>query len=580
MASAPRSHASTPSTKPLRSETNKPKRGQLVVELIPKPRDYQPGSGPPLQRITLLPPRDSTAYIIERLLLPPNELAGDGRPRPKRMTYVVGWRDLPAASLLVPALDILEYVSPRELENWESALEEEINEDRARREEEKKANLPVTKGKRKRTGPLANAQIASAAAAGLETDEDSKGRFKSGALSLSTPQKRRMKDFDGLSGDEGSPTQQLERELYENPTAFQGQEEEEEEVDEVDMVDYQEDMDMDQDVTLHNPSVKEESEQPYAQAGQLENLPFAAQTNTSYLGGTVPRDDSPWASQSTSPTRAPARSHGELPTLPNTLAADPYTTSFTPVDVSAVRSALRSTQIASTVNWFTDTGTRSAPRTSSAPMSSSPRTASKSKRKTRRPKKPPKPPLAQQPVTKDGEEQWIVKRLEGDALYDVEGRGLVRYFKVRWEGDWPPEQNPTWEPEENIPPNMVRNYYKRGKDRRKEARRASISASPSTEKKGKKLTQTKLSWGDAKKYSSVSEVFAGGGDDELAGSHMQGMDDANHGRLGNGTQGGDHNDDDDEDEEEEFIVDEAWHARSQQQRPSWTGAAANLLGGV
>jgi hypothetical protein len=571
MASAPRSHASTPSTKPKRNEAIKTEKGQLVVELTPKPRDYQPGSGPPLQRITLLPPRDSTAYIIERILLPPNELAEDGRPRPKRMTYVVGWRDLPAASLLVPALDILEYVSPRELENWESALEEELNEDRAKREEAKNANLPVTKGKRKRAGPLSNVQIESAAAAGLETDEDSKGRFKGGALSLSTPQKRRMRDFEGLSGDEGSPTQQLERELYENPTAFEGEEREEVDDDEVDMVDYQ-NMDMDQDVTLHNPSVKEESEQAYAQTGQLETLPFEPQANPSYLGGTVPPDDIPWTSQSTSATWATARPHEE-PTLPNTLAPDPYTASFTPVDVSTVRSALRSAQVASTVNWFTDTGTRLTPQSSGAPMSPSPRTASTSKRKTPRPKKPPKPPPVQQPVTKDGEEQWVVKRLEDDAFYDVEGRGLVRYFKVRWEGDWPPDQNPTWEPEENIPPNLVRNYYKRGKERKKEARRASTAASSSTETK--ELTQTKLSWGNAKKYSSVSEVFAGS-DHELADSHMQGVA-GDHGGLGNGAQG---SVDDGEDEEEVFVVDEAWHARSQQQRPSWTGSAANLFGGL
>src|SRR5690606_25307649 len=110
-----------------------------------------------------------------------------------------------------------------------------LNEDRARREEEKKANLPATKGKKKRAGPLANAQIASAAAAGLETDEDSKGRFKGGALSLSTPQKRRMRDFEGLSGDEGSPTQRHGRELYDNPTAFEGEDEDEVNDDEVDM---------------------------------------------------------------------------------------------------------------------------------------------------------------------------------------------------------------------------------------------------------------------------------------------------------------------------------------------------------
>ncbi|KAM4062536.1 hypothetical protein HRG_011257 [Hirsutella rhossiliensis] len=49
---------------------------------------------------------------------------------------------------------------------------------------------------------------------------------------------------------------------------------------------------------------------------------------------------------------------------------------------------------------------------------------------------------------------WVVKRLENMAVYDVEGRGLVRYLQMRWEGNWPPDRNPTWESEENIPSKM------------------------------------------------------------------------------------------------------------------------------
>ncbi|KAM4061389.1 hypothetical protein HRG_013104 [Hirsutella rhossiliensis] len=44
----------------------------------------------------------------------------------------------------------------------------------------------------------------------------------------------------------------------------------------------------------------------------------------------------------------------------------------------------------------------------------------------------------------DGEHAWVVKRLENMAVYDVEGRGLVRYLQMRWEGNWPPDRNPTW----------------------------------------------------------------------------------------------------------------------------------------
>ncbi|KAM3512541.1 hypothetical protein MY11210_003804 [Beauveria gryllotalpidicola] len=58
----------------------------------------------------------------------------------------------------------------------------------------------------------------------------------------------------------------------------------------------------------------------------------------------------------------------------------------------------------------------------------------------------------------DDETDWAVDRIEDMELYDVEGRGLVRYFKVRWEGDWPPDQNPTWEPEENLPDDLVRDF--------------------------------------------------------------------------------------------------------------------------
>ncbi|CAK7565591.1 MAG: hypothetical protein SEPTF4163_003511 [Sporothrix epigloea] len=46
-------------------------------------------------------------------------------------------------------------------------------------------------------------------------------------------------------------------------------------------------------------------------------------------------------------------------------------------------------------------------------------------------------------------------------LVAAAGSHLVRYFLVRWKGDWPPDQNPTWEPAENLPPRMIRQYLKK-----------------------------------------------------------------------------------------------------------------------
>jgi hypothetical protein len=97
----------------------------------------------------------------------------------------------------------------------------------------------------------------------------------------------------------------------------------------------------------------------------------------------------------------------------------------------------------------------------------------------------------------DSEPAWEVERLENIALYDVEGRGLVRYFLVRWAGEWPPDQQTSWEPEDHIPRPLVQRYFKM--DRK---RRAKLAGQPQnqppeqTELAGKNVT-----------YSSMNEIF-------------------------------------------------------------------------
>ncbi|KXJ91588.1 hypothetical protein Micbo1qcDRAFT_163362 [Microdochium bolleyi] len=72
-------------------------------------------------------------------------------------------------------------------------------------------------------------------------------------------------------------------------------------------------------------------------------------------------------------------------------------------------------------------------------------------------------------------------------------------FKVRWKGNWPPDQNPTWEPEENIDKPLVRKYLAK----RASAGETDIPVLPV-------VPQLK------RKFSSVAEAVMGDVEDEHA----------------------------------------------------------------
>jgi hypothetical protein len=132
---------------------------------------------------------------------------------------------------------------------------------------------------------------------------------------------------------------------------------------------------------------------------------------------------------------------------------------------------------------------------------------------------------AQSSADDQEEPTWVVERILDCQTYEVEGRGLVRYFEVLWEGDWPPDQNPSWEPEDNLPRALVKNFFKTPKERRKQ-----VKAKPKTQGQGgspiktprpkrpaappRKLKQSTLSWAGTR-YDSVSEAFAGDGSDDI-----------------------------------------------------------------
>lgn len=100
-------------------EDESPTRRKAAIEIpLRSERKYVPGSGPALPQISLLPVHDSTGYIIDQFVLPTDQ---DMKPDSRRLLhYHIGFTDLPAAKLLIPCHKVLDYISPRELEEWES----------------------------------------------------------------------------------------------------------------------------------------------------------------------------------------------------------------------------------------------------------------------------------------------------------------------------------------------------------------------------------------------------------------------------------------------------------------------------
>ncbi|RFU71846.1 chromo domain [Trichoderma arundinaceum] len=97
--------------------------GRIIIPLASKPADYVPGSGPPLQPISLLPPGGSAAYIDGRCVISSFDSSPNGKPPSKRMVYLIKGPGIPEGKQ-VPANRILDFVSPRALETFEEQLEQ------------------------------------------------------------------------------------------------------------------------------------------------------------------------------------------------------------------------------------------------------------------------------------------------------------------------------------------------------------------------------------------------------------------------------------------------------------------------
>ncbi|KAL7809772.1 hypothetical protein V8C26DRAFT_411318 [Trichoderma gracile] len=496
----PLSRPGDPKRKPAPSASGT--RSRIVIPLTSKPADYVPGSGPSLQPISLLPPGDSTAYIIERVLLPSPGLAPNGRPLPKRMAYLIGWRDLPAASKLVPAMQVLDYVSPRTLEDFEARLEQELDDEKGRLEAELKSDLvapQATKKKRRRGRPPAHSQIETAVVAEPETEAQAKARHKKGVMSLTTPKKPRLEEFEWLEDEEGSPSRQIAQEQFQSVHGFLPTED-----------------DMSEDSGSLPPSGLSVLMPNGSQADSGLATNFGQPSATPRQPSSFTRSES--SAESSSGSQTPANS---LPMPIVSVQQNGQSQQALPIP-----SATQSEEIYPENAPASEAGdiVKNAPATT----------------KPRNSKKRPRPEEGSPQAQAEGETDWVVERIEDVEYYEVEGRGIVRYFKVSWEGDWPPDQKKTWEPEENIPPNLVRNFFKTSRNKRKSMAKSGpgkqsgikqtkpkngASKQSTSHKQGPAMKQSRLSWpGVRRKYSSVSEAFAGDQD------NLEALDEAYDGK--------------------------------------------------
>jgi hypothetical protein len=407
--------------------------------------------------------------------------------------------------MLVPAMDILEYVSPRELEEWEfQNTEEQLEEETA----EKKKTGPgqVTQPKR-RGRPPKHSTIETAVVAVVEDDEAVPLK---GAMTINTPTKNRLKDFEGLSDEEG-PARQLQWEMTGDSAETDDQALDEHRV----TVEDSESAFSDTKMDLPHGSAAESHvpKKSHTKGKHFESIPST---------GTSSRQSTPQITSIRSKSEGKKKLSRPKKTHPSNELLSGVQGTGSASDWTPKESLTYSNSGVETPDPESETQTARLIEEALSVQKKPPK--AKSKPKSSIPESP-EPAPQEDPNQEDPEEGeepgWEVKRLEDMELYDVEGQGLVRYFLVRWEGDWPPDQNPSWEPESNLPKDLIKAYLRNGKRKRSDkpaTKPASKqpSVAPSYAPKKKSMKQTTLSWGiPAKQFKSVSEAFAGGEEDEL-----------------------------------------------------------------
>ncbi|CCC07854.1 hypothetical protein SMACR_01419 [Sordaria macrospora] len=482
-------------------------------------KKYTRGSGPPPPPITLAPPRDSTAYIIDQFVLPaPKDTKPDSR---RRIFYHIGFTDIPAARLLVPCDEALQYVSPREVEEFEyEALE--IKEAEKAIEAEKKRKGQGQAPVKKKTGRPPKARLndpaldapAEPVISMQEGDVLLAKQEAVGGPSLATPQKRKRAEIPRFDdSDEAAIRFQLQNEsaaaseVEDSGTDLEGYDSADPLADDVGhrMSSFSR---AGSSVSAQQPvagpskptviSLGDKSKVTARPSSSVASTPgrihpmFARsiEAGRSSVSG---HGTQKWAGQNgvghslgfggkteaiarASPSRDSTRQFKAVPKtavhpLPHPAHVKPI--SFTPLAVPIAVSK---------------------PLVTSDSLSKQNESSSARKRRKDEQSKPNKKQKNKlqidEPVA-----SWVVKELLDDQWVTEFGVKVHKYL-VLWEGEWPPDQNPTWEPEDNIEDqSLIKKYLKK--------KQAGVLKPP------KKTQRSMLSYFSQPQYSSVAEAFEG-----------------------------------------------------------------------
>lgn len=527
---------------------------------IPSVKQYVGGSGPPMQKLYLVPPRDSTAYIIDRYILPPLK---DTTPLTRRIPYYyIGWTDKPLAKTLIPCNRALEYVSPAEIEQWEADDYERRLEEKAQGITSEPKKIPGKVGRpRKKPVETSPAPV-------VTTTEDALvlARRVTGP-SLSTPQKRRFREPDeedpgessNMDSDEAAIQRQIHQEGRGTLSGGAG-------------TGYADDTDHDADSVDQIPSMlsfrptprvedssRTSSATPVPSGAPVQPPVRALSRASSPTRGSRGLKPLPAVKPPTIPSGATAQGPSSAATqlrIHPSFLQNPWSqasrNSQNVVGASSHRAGDGLQRIGE--NGFqVKTVTKPKPRPQPAniqkavqqpilPTGFTPIAASRPRVRSR-PSTPAGPaqagtggsgmlsdasakrkresshkkPTVGQPKEKkaktngkgkgkkraESEEEdpnaieddvWVVKELLGDRYVNEKGSKVHQYL-VNWEGDWPADQNPTWEPAANIrDDNLIAEYRRRKK--------AGLL-------KPDKSQKTLMSFFTTPQYSNVAEAFEG-----------------------------------------------------------------------
>ncbi|RYP44353.1 hypothetical protein DL768_009174 [Monosporascus sp. mg162] len=504
-------------------------KSRIEIPLPSKPRPYRPGDGPTLAPITLALKRDTDAFIVDKRVLPGEPIHGELK---LEMYYVVGWPDLPAGRVVINAKHIYDYVSPRTLEDFEYKLTIEREEEQERQETEEAKRRTETAAKaaasstiatpktpkeptltvkgKKRGRPSKADLLARSVAQQTSVDENVEvplPPMSTSGPSLSTPQKKlATATLATVDTDDAEGIDEREEEAA--------------------------DIEDDSDTAIFNQLYLEatafgKSREASIQEVREDEIPPKLQVAPPQkpINGKpgLSTPSRPRPQHQTSQT-GPASHSKSVPTQKTTLQH--Y--GFTP--------AGRSSRIWPSPSPKPAHGTVKADP--DIPLETP--TTSKSSRKRKR-------------VVSD-EPLWEVERLEGDKTEEVDGM-QTRFFKVLWKGDWAPDENPTWEPEENIPRKLIKMYL-RHKVGKSDARSPSV--------KGSHTPKAKHPSPPVRKYSSVAEAFEGVADEEPSRVRRPARNISAEVKVG----------DDDDGEEQLIVTEEEQQRRSGLTSPSTPASVA------